>query len=352
MSITQKDVSSAYGPAPKTRYPTPAAHLVSQCLSTALPALSPAAGRILSHHLNEVARLNPEKGTTDALDSIASDFNLPRHPLAGPEAMQRADAENHPLAAFMNEGRRLTRHESTGGSAMQALKVLHRRNEGREAMASKGGFNFGSFIKEVARPHIASFSPSSVDNLVNKMQNGGCKSDRDVCRVRDEIISLAEAEGGFDFSGFLKGVANNPFAQMAAQAAMQKLTGGGVVGGFDFSGFLKSAVNNPYAQMAAQAALQKLTGGGVVGGCRDPCYIEECEVDTLADEIVRMDREAEGGFDFKGFLKSAANNPFAQMAAQAALQKLTGGKKKSKAKGGSTIAKSAKKGSLYSAFSA
>jgi len=348
MSITQKDISAAYGPAPKTRYPTPAAHLVSQCLSTSLPALSPAAGRVLAHHLNEVARLNPEKGTSDALDSVAADFGLSRYPLAGPEAMQRAAAENHPLASFMNEGRRLTRHESTGGSAMQALKVLHRRNEGREAMASKGGFNFGSFIKEVARPHIASFSPSSVDNLVNKMQMGGCKSERDVCRVRDEIISLAEAEGGFDFSGFLKGVANNPFAQMAAQAALQKLSGGGVVGGgvvggFDFSGFMKGVVNNPYAQMAAQAALQKLTGG-----YRDPCDIEECDVDRLAEEIVCME-EAEGGFDFKSFMKKAANNPFAQMAAQAALQKLSsmsGGKKK-KAKGGATIAK---KGSLYDAF--
>ena len=202
--LNQRHVSDVYGPIPHggNRLPTPAAQLVAQTLSTSMPAISQSAGKVLAQHLHKCAECNPEKGTADAIMSIADDFGLEPGAFKGPEAMERAVHENHPLPAFLNEARRLT-HEGGGRKSKGFAKISASKKELTEL--AEGGFNFGSFASKAA---------------------------------------------------------SNPFAQIAAQMAAQKLAekmSGGAKGGFDFGSFSKSAASNPFAQLAAQMAAQKLS---------------------------------------------------------------------------------------------
>ena len=218
MSITQKHISEAYGALPLgSRLPTPAASLVSQTLSTAMPALTPAAGRVVAQHLHNVAKHDPHRGTADAIEAIADDLGADVSEFRGPELMERAVHENHPLPAFLSEACRLTKHEEKERSARADHKKMMHEDE---------------------RHHEARFGKSDHQHHESSARGGKKKkasgrSRAEVAAAKRELIEIAEAEGGFDFGSFSRGAASNPFAQMAAQMAAQKLLGGGEVGGFN-----------------------------------------------------------------------------------------------------------------------
>lgn len=236
--LTQKDVSDNYGPIPKegTRLPTPAAHLVASTLSTCMPELSTSAGKVIAQHLHKAALHNPHKGTAEALQSVADDFGLVPTTFRGPDLMERAVVENHPLPSFLNEARRLTRGEKCAPKHTHRPGIHHMKDELHAAAADEardplGGFDFGAFARKAG--------------------------------------------------SFAQKAAASPVGQMAAQAALQKLMGGGKLtqkehmllaeGGFDFgafarkaTGFAQQAAASPIGQTLVQAAMQKAMGGGVL----------------------------------------------------------------------------------------
>ena len=215
--INQRHVSDVYGPIPAgTRYPTPAAKLVGQTLSTALPELSPAAGKVIAQHLHRCACSDPHKGTAEALTSVAKDFNLSPGTFSGPPGMERAVHENHPLPAFLNEARRLTNGTPEGGFDFSFLKKVAENPMAKMVadLAMKkalGGESVGG--EPLGGDVLASLFPKLNKNMV-----AGFKRQQ------------REAEGGFDLS-FLKKAAAHPMGQAAADMAMKKLFGGGELGG-------------------------------------------------------------------------------------------------------------------------
>lgn len=210
--ITQKHVSDTYGPLPPGgRLPGPAARLVGSSLTTAMPELSSAAGRVVAQHLHHASVRNPHKGTADSIECIAEDLGCELHPYRGPEGMERAVHENHPLPAFLNEAKRLTYHEKK------------KKDE-----------------------------------------------EKDIRRAEKELVELAAAKGGFDFGSFARKARSSPFAKIAADMAMEKLAqsiGGAEIGGAESSAAkgrhyaeedLRNAMRGHKGKMTKKEQLQAL----------------------------------------------------------------------------------------------
>lgn len=213
--ITQKHVSDTYGPLPPGgRLPGPAARLVGSSLTTAMPELSSAAGRVVAQHLHRASAENPHKGTADSIECIAEDLGCELHPYRGPEGMERAVHENHPLPAFLNEAKRLTYHE-------------------------------------------------------NKKKD----EEKDIRRAEKELVELAAAEGGFDFGSFARKARSSPFAKIAADIAMEKLAQS--IGGAELAGAPVGGKNFIKDMFDTEGSAKRLFGGAESSAAKGRRYADE-----------------------------------------------------------------------------
>lgn len=211
MSVTSRDIHSVYGPLAKggSRFPTPAAELAGQVLTSVMPILTPAAARVCAQHLHHVSRHAPHKGTREAIHSMVHDFGLRPAPIHGPEDMVAAFHEDAPLTVFLGGARRHTRHEPK-------TKKEHAR---RAAHYARGG------IEEDLRFAVTRHGKQPTKKELEEMK-------RDLARLGGAMEGGALMEGGGlmedpEGAGFFSNLAmglvkRHPLVQLGTAAAQSR----------------------------------------------------------------------------------------------------------------------------------
>jgi len=145
MSITARDISKVLGPVGSNRrLQTPVAEALGEHFTSSVyPQFTPAAARIVSHHLHRAALDNPDLKAIDVLNDLGSKFGLAPRKFEGHPSIERHLQEDHRLRSVIDTVKQLTKAnlEAARGiesRSMTLLDLLRRIEDAADSESTEG----------------------------------------------------------------------------------------------------------------------------------------------------------------------------------------------------------------------